>query len=73
MPMTAHCIGGCVMGKDAEHGVIDAQHRVHNYQGLYVIDGSAISANPGVNPSLTITALAERAMSLIPAKTAPAA
>jgi len=62
MPMTAHCIGGCVMGADAEHGVIDAQHRVFGYDGLYVVDGAAMSANPGVNPSLTITALAERAM-----------
>ena len=66
--MTAHCIGGCVMGADAEHGVIDAQHRVFGYQGLYVIDGAAVGANLGVNPSLTITALAERAMTFIPAK-----
>ena len=49
-------------------GVIDAQHRVFGYDGLYVIDGSAVSANPGVNPSLTITALAERAMSFVPQK-----
>jgi cholesterol oxidase len=68
LPMTAHCIGGCVMGTDAEHGVIDAQHRVFGYQNLYVVDGSAVGANLGVNPSLTITALAERAMSFIPAK-----
>jgi cholesterol oxidase len=67
LPMTAHCIGGCVMGTDAEHGVIDAQHRVFNYDNLYVIDGAAVGANLGVNPSLTITALAERAMSFIPA------
>ena len=66
MPMTAHCIGGCVMGSDAAHGVIDAQHRVFGYRGLYVVDGSAVGANLGVNPSLTITALAERAMSFIP-------
>jgi cholesterol oxidase len=70
MPMTAHCIGGCVMGADAEHGVIDAQHRVFGYQNLMVVDGSAVGANLGVNPSLTITALAERAMSFIPAKRA---
>ncbi|HET7499632.1 MAG TPA: GMC family oxidoreductase [Kofleriaceae bacterium] len=70
MPMTAHCIGGCAMGADAAHGVIDAQHRVFGYQGLYVVDGSAVGANLGVNPSLTITALAERAMSFIPAKLA---
>ena len=66
MPMTAHCIGGCVMGTDAAHGVIDAQHRVYGYDGLYVVDGSAVGANLGVNPSLTIAALAERAMSFIP-------
>ncbi len=70
MPMTAHCIGGCVMGSDAEHGVIDAQHRVYGYDGLYVVDGSAVGANLGVNPSLTIAALAERAMTFIPAKLA---
>jgi len=68
MPMTAHCIGGCVMGATAADGVIDARHRVHGYHNLYVIDGSAVGANLGVNPSLTITALAERAMSFIPAK-----
>jgi cholesterol oxidase len=68
LPMTAHCIGGCVMGTDAEHGVIDAQHRVFGYPNLYVIDGSAVGANLGVNPSLTITALAERAMSFVPPK-----
>jgi cholesterol oxidase len=56
------------MGDSAETGVIDSSHRVFGYDGLYVIDGSAISANVGVNPSLTICALAERAMSLIPAK-----
>jgi cholesterol oxidase len=66
LPMTAHCIGGCVMGTDAEHGVIDAQHRVFNYHNLFVVDGAAVGANLGVNPSLTITALAERAMSFIP-------
>jgi cholesterol oxidase len=66
LPMTAHCIGGCVMGRDAESGVIDAQHRVFNYDNLYVVDGAAVGANLGVNPSLTITALAERAMSFIP-------
>ena len=68
LPMTAHCIGGCVMGADAAHGVIDAQHRVFGYQNLYVVDGAAVGANLGVNPSLTITALAERAMSFIPDK-----
>ncbi len=68
VPTTAHLLGGCCMGTSAETGVIDAQHRVFGYPGLYVIDGSAISANPGVNPSLTITALAERALSFIPVK-----
>ena len=56
------------MGRDASEGVIDAEHHVFGYPGMYVIDGSTISANPGVNPSLTITALAERAMSKIPSK-----
>jgi len=65
-PTTAHILGGACMGASAETGVIDSQHRVFGYRGLYVIDGSAVSANPGVNPSLTITALAERAMSFIP-------
>ncbi|HEU0033852.1 MAG TPA: GMC family oxidoreductase [Kofleriaceae bacterium] len=69
LPMTAHCIGGCVMGVDAAHGVIDEQHRVHGYQNLFVVDGAAVGANLGVNPSLTITALAERAMTFIPART----
>jgi cholesterol oxidase len=72
IPTTAHILGGACMGRDANEGVIDADHRVFGYPGLYVIDGSAISANPGVNPSLTITALAERAISKIPAKQAPA-
>ena len=68
IPTTAHILGGACMGADASEGVIDADHKVFGYEGLYVIDGSAISANPGVNPSLTITALAERAMSKIPPK-----
>ena len=68
VPSTAHILGGACMGPDVETGVIDAEHRVHGYDGLYVVDGAAVSANPGVNPSLTITALAERAMSRIPAK-----
>lgn len=66
-PSTAHILGGCVMGGSADDGVIDADHQVFGYPGLYVIDGSAVSANPGVNPSLTITALAERAMARITA------
>ena len=68
VPTTAHILGGCCMGDSAESGVIDAKHRVFGYEGLYVIDGSAVSANPGVNPSLTITAMAERAMSFVPIK-----
>ncbi len=65
-PSTAHILGGATMGRHAYEGVIDKDHQVFGYDGLYVIDGSAVSANPGVNPSLTITALAERAMSKIP-------
>lgn len=67
-PTTAHILGGACMGVSAEEGVIDHRHRVFGYEGLYVIDGAAISANPGVNPSLTIAALAERAMTFVPAK-----
>ena len=62
IPTTAHILGGACMGSNAEDGVIDANHRVFNYQNMWICDGSAISANPGVNPSLTITALTERAM-----------
>lgn len=58
------------MGDSSETGVINDRHEVFHYPGLYVVDGAAISANPGVNPALTITALAERAMDLIPAKNA---
>ena len=68
VPSTAHILGGACMGEDAEHGVIDARHRVFGYEGLYVVDGAAVSANPGVNPSLTITAMAERAMSFVESK-----
>ena len=56
------------MGSNSEEGVIDKNHKVFNYENMYVCDGSAISANPGVNPSLTIAALSERAMSKIPQK-----
>jgi len=66
IPSTAHILGGACIGKDANEGVIDTNHEVFGYPGLYVVDGSAVSANPGVNPSLTITAMAERAMSMIP-------
>jgi cholesterol oxidase len=68
MPMTAHFIGGCAIATDPDHGVIDPYQRVFDYPGLHVADGSAISANLGVNPSLTITAQAERAMSFWPNK-----
>jgi cholesterol oxidase len=66
IPTTAHVLGGACMGANEETGVIDHRHRVFGYEGLYVIDGSAMSANPGVNPSLTITAMAERAMAFVP-------
>jgi cholesterol oxidase len=66
VPMTAHFLGGCVIGPTPERGVVDPYHRVHGYPGLHVVDGSAVSANLGVNPSLTITAQAERAFSLWP-------
>jgi cholesterol oxidase len=65
---TGHILGGCAIGPDAENGVVDAACRVYGHNGLYVIDGSVIPANIGVNPSLTITAIAEFAMSLIPPK-----
>jgi cholesterol oxidase len=71
IPMTAHFLGGCPMGASAADGVIDAYHRVHGYPGLSVVDGSALSANLGVNPALTITALAERAFALWPNKGEP--
>ena len=66
VPTTAHILGGAVIGADAEHGVVDAHQRVFGYDNLLVCDGSAVPANVGVNPSLTITALAEHAMSHIP-------
>jgi len=68
IPTTAHILGGACMGSSRKEGVIDHRHRVFGYPGLFVVDGSAVSANPGVNPSLTITAMAERAMSFIPPK-----
>ena len=67
-PFTAHFVGGCVIGVDAEHGVIDPYHRVWNYPTMHIVDGSTITANLGVNPALTITAQAERALSLWPNK-----
>ena len=68
IPTTAHILGGAVIGEDADSGVIDAKHRVFGYENLLVCDGAAVPANPGVNPSLTITAMTERAMSEIPQK-----
>ncbi|MER5971624.1 GMC family oxidoreductase [Streptomyces sp. NPDC002055] len=67
-PLTAHFLGGCPIGEDAENGVIDPYHRLYGHPGIHVVDGAAVSANLGVNPSLTITAQAERAMSLWPNK-----
>jgi cholesterol oxidase len=67
-PFTAHFVGGCVIGANKESGVIDPYHRVYGYPTLHVVDGSAITANLGVNPSLTITAQAERAFSMWPNK-----
>ncbi len=66
--LTAHFVGGCVIGANADHGVIDPYHRVFNYPDLHIVDGSAITANLGVNPSLTITAQAERALAMWPNK-----
>jgi cholesterol oxidase len=66
VPMTAHMLGGCVIGRDESEGVLDLECQAFNYPGLYVVDGSIVPANPGVNPSLTITALAEYAMSRVP-------
>ncbi len=66
IPTTAHILGGCPMGRSETDGVIDTRCEVFNYPGLYVVDGSIMPANPGINPSLTIAALAEYAMSHIP-------
>jgi cholesterol oxidase len=66
IPLTAHFLGGAVISDDPAKGVVDPWHRVWGYPGLHVVDGAAVSANLGVNPSLTITAQAERAMSFWP-------
>merc|ERR1711969_400728 len=68
IPLTAHFLGGAAIGDSADHGVIDPYHRVYHYPTLSVVDGAAISANLGVNPSLSITAQAERAAALWPNK-----
>jgi cholesterol oxidase len=67
-PTTAHILGGCPIGLSSDDGVVDTQSRVFGYQNLYIVDGSIIPANLGVNPSLTITAMAEHAMSHVPPK-----
>lgn len=67
-PLTAHFLGGCPIGASADSGVIDPYHRLYGYPGISVVDGASVSANLGVNPSLTITAQAERAMSFWPNK-----
>ena len=68
IPSTAHILGGACMGKSKEDGVIDVDNKVFGYQNMYVFDGSMISANPGVNPALSITAIAERGMGNVEAK-----
>ena len=68
IPTTAHILGGAVIGSGPDTGVLDPRQRVFGYENLLVCDGSAVPANPGVNPSLTITAMAERAMAQVPAK-----
>jgi cholesterol oxidase len=73
VPATAHILGGCGIGASAEDGVIDARCEAFGHAGLYVVDGSIVPANLGVNPSLTITALAEYAMSQVPAKSSAGA
>ena len=70
VPTTAHILGGAVIAADPEHGVVDARQRVFGYENLLVCDGAAVPANVGVNPSLTITALAEHAMAGIPDRVA---
>ena len=68
MPLTAHFIGGCVIGADTDAGVVDGYQRAFGHPGLHIVDGSTVTANLGVNPSLTILAQAERAMAMWPNK-----
>lgn len=68
IPFTAHILGGAVIGSTPERGVIDGRHRVHGYRNMLVCDGSTVPGNPGVNPSLTIAAMTERAMAAMPAR-----
>jgi len=67
-PTTAHILGGCPMSDSPETGVLDENFKVHGYPGFYIVDGSVVQGNIGVNPSLTITALAEYAMNHIPCR-----
>jgi cholesterol oxidase len=71
VPTTAHMLGGCLIGENESKGVINERFEAFNYPGLYIVDGSVVPANPGINPSLTITALAEYAMEKIPDKSEP--
>ncbi|HEX9207028.1 MAG TPA: GMC family oxidoreductase [Steroidobacteraceae bacterium] len=73
IPTTAHILGGAVVGRDASSGVVDSRHRLFGYANFLVCDGSTVPANPGVNPSLTITAMAEHAMSHVPPRDGSAA
>ena len=66
IPTTAHILGGAVVGENPDHGVVDSRHRVFGYRNMMICDGSTMPANPGVNPSLTITAMSEHAMSQVP-------
>lgn len=68
LPTTAHILGGAAIGENVDESVVNENFEIHNYPGLYIVDGSVMPANPGVNPSLTITALAEYAMSKIPSQ-----
>jgi cholesterol oxidase len=68
VPITAHILGGACMGSGPDHGVVDEHNRIFGHQGLWVVDGAAVPANLGTNPSLTIAAIAEHAMSAIPPK-----
>jgi cholesterol oxidase len=71
VPTTAHILGGAIMSDDPSRGVVDPSHRVFGYDNLLICDGSVVPANVGVNPSLTITAMSERAISLVPAAASP--
>jgi len=68
IPTTAHILGGCVIGASADEGVVDINQKVFGYTNMYICDGSTISSNPGVNPSLSISAMSERAMAQIAPK-----